>query len=185
MKKGILKKVGLPLAVVLVGVLVAVPVMAGENDYTRVSNILKADVGVLDDDEQVELMWAITEVAGDFPGEEAFDIDHLDLPLVVGDSFYIWVRAENVSGSELERVLFLIATDDGFTIERTDAVWPENGEPDWTGELPYEEEWGAYRYGPSAGFTMPTPYTAYSEFKGTADVPGVYEVDVYAVQLDE
>lgn len=141
-----------------------------------ISNVLSATVNSRYE-KPVLLTWAIGTSAGVEP--TGFNAEKIEPQLVVGgDPIYVWVKADNKSGSQIDRVLFLIKTDNAFTIERTKA-----GEPDWFGALPYDGNRGAYWFGPSNGFTMEAGYTALSEFKIIANEAGTFDVEVYTIQL--
>lgn len=143
-----------------------------------ISNVLSATVNSRYE-KPVLLTWAVGAEGDETPSGKTFGTGDLDLTLQVnGGPVYIWVRAKNASGSVIERVLFLIATDgDCFEIERLET----NGS--WSGKLTYDQGLKAYYYGPRDGFPMPGGHDAYSLFKAKATVVGQHTVRVYTIQL--
>ena len=141
-----------------------------QGEPTTISNVLTANLDIPAVSDQVALTWA----QGDAE-PTVYSNTPIDLTLVVGTPAYIWVEAVNNSGAPIDRVQFVIKTDEVFTIE---SIMPPNT---WGGELPFVTD--HYYYGPAEGFTMPTPYTVASKFKITPTTAGDYTVQVYAVQL--
>ncbi len=175
----ILKKAAIPLVVVLVGVLVAVPVVADEDPtHTTISNVLEGQVKSQQDMPWIDLTWGLADEDGHLIND--LDDDYLQWTLVVGEPGYINVRAENVSHKPLARVVFLIEAEDVFDIE----YWCDTAEQ-WEGPLDYEAiADGTYSYGPSDGFELVYPYASETRFKVTATAPCDYNVKMYAVKLD-
>lgn len=98
MKKKWYLAVVLLAVVALVGALAGTAVMAdNENQYTPISNELKATVTTLPEGEWVSLTWSLDN--------ENFHDAELIVDVGVGQSFDIWVRAESNVDSTIERDL--------------------------------------------------------------------------------
>jgi len=173
-------------AAVLVAVMaiVAVVVVAGplaaQSEPSTISNVLTANVGAVPDETSVGLTWALGTTPGVMPANGSFTSDPLDLTLTVNTPQYLWVNAKSNVVGDIDRVLFLVESQDVFEIYATGAT---GGEPGWSGVLPYDAGYGSYYYGPAIGFTMTAGWDEYTEFRVTPESVGSYTAYVYTVQL--